>query len=105
MPQRQVRVFVDAEVLTSPHISGIGYYTLELLRAVDRAVENRSDIVIELGVFYKQVRKLRSYGFRNFKIRRTLFLLRIANGLKIRGLQPPYDLFFGKRVYYFPNFT
>ncbi len=105
MSRPKLKLFVDAEVLTSSHISGIGYYTLELLRAVDRAIENRSDIVVELGVFYKQVRKIRSYGFRNFKVRRTLFPLRIANALKIRGLQLPYDLFFGKRVYYFPNFT
>lgn len=105
MFKRRVRVFVDAEVLVAPHFSGIGHYTLELLRGLDRLVENRNDISVELGVFFKQVPKIRSYGFRNFKIRRSPLPLRITNALKIRGLQPPYDLLFGKRIYLFPNFT
>jgi len=105
MLKRRVRIFVDAEVLVAPHFSGIGHYTLELLRGLDRLVENRSDISVELGVFFKQASKIRSYGFRNFKIRRSPFPLRVTNALKIRNLQPPYDLFFGKRIYLFPNFT
>jgi glycosyltransferase involved in cell wall biosynthesis len=105
MPKRKVKVFVDTEVLIVPHFSGIGHYTLELLRALDKLVENRSDITIELGVYFRRLSKIHSYGFKNFRIRRSPFPLRISNGLKIRGWQPPYDLFFGKRVYFFPNYT
>lgn len=105
MPKKKTKVFIDAEVLIVPHFSGIGHYTLELLRALDRAIETRDDIQVELGVYFKRIDKIRGYGFRNFKIRRTPFPLRISNGLKIRGLQPPYDLFFGKRLYFFPNYT
>jgi glycosyltransferase involved in cell wall biosynthesis len=102
---KKIKVFVDAEVLIAAHFSGIGHYTLELLKAVDRQIENRTDIEITLGVFYKRVGQLRGYGFRNFKVRRSPFPLRISNGLKIRGLQPAYDLFFGKKIYFFPNYT
>lgn len=105
MSKRKLKVFVDAEVLVTPHFSGIGHYTLELLRALDRQIEDRDDISVELGVFFKQVKKLRSYGFRNFTIRRSPIPLRISNGLKTRNLQPPYDLLFGRRVYFFPNYT
>lgn len=105
MPKKKTKVFVDAEVLVVPHFSGIGHYTLELLRALDKAIETRDDIQVELGVYFKRVDKIRGYGFRNFKIRRTPFPLRVSNGLKIRGMQPPYDLFFGKRLYFFPNYT
>lgn len=105
MLKKKLKVFVDAEVLVMPHFSGIGHYTLELLRSLDKIVENDKTITVELGVNFRQVEKIKSYGFRNFKIRRTPFSLRIANGLKIRDLQPPYDMFFGKRVYLFPNFT
>ena len=98
-------MFVDAEVLVAPHFSGIGHYTLELLRALDRLIEDHNDVTVELGVFFKQAKKLRSYGFRNFKIRHSPFPLRITNALKIRNMQPPYDLLFGKRIYLFPNFT
>lgn len=105
MSKSKIKVFVDAEVLVLPHFSGIGHYTLELLRALDTLIEDRDDISIELGVYFKRVDKIRGYGFRNFKIRRTPYPLRIANALKIRGWQPPYDLLFGKRVYFFPNYT
>lgn len=102
---RKTKIFIDAEVLVVPHFSGIGHYTLELLRSLDSLIEGRDDVSIELGVYFKRVNKIRAYGFRNFKIRRTPYPLRISNALKIRGWQPPYDLLFGKRVYFFPNYT
>lgn len=105
MTNKKLKVFVDAEVLIAPHFSGIGHYTLELLRALDDIIGNRDDVIVELGVFYKRVNKIRTYRFQNFRVRRHLFPLRISNGLKIRGWQPPYDIFFGKRVYFFPNYT
>lgn len=105
MSKKKTRVFIDAEVLVVPHFSGIGHYTLELLRALDRLIANRDDISVEIGVHWRQVEKIRSYDFKNFKIRRSPFSLRIANALKIRGWQPPYDMLFGKRIYFFPNYT
>lgn len=102
---KKTKVFIDAEVLIVPHFSGIGHYTLEVLRSLDRLVENRDDIEITLGVYFRRIRKIKSYGFRNFKYRRTPFPLRISNALKIRGRQPYYDLFFGKKIYFFPNYT
>jgi glycosyltransferase involved in cell wall biosynthesis len=105
MSKQKTKVFIDAEVLIVPHFSGIGHYTLELLRALDDLIEHREDIEIELGVFYRRMDKMRAYGFRNFKLRRTPFPLRLSNALKIRGRQPYYDLLFGKRVYFFPNYT
>lgn len=105
MPKRKTKIFVDAEVLIAPHFSGIGHYTLELLHALDRQIENRNDVSVTLGVWFKRIGKVRSFGFKNFKIRRSPIPLRIANALKIRGWQPPYDLLFGKKVYLFPNFT
>ncbi|MEO6760873.1 MAG: glycosyltransferase family 1 protein [Candidatus Saccharimonadales bacterium] len=105
MRNTKLKLFVDADVLVTPHFSGIGHYTLELLRALDQLLENRNDVTVELGVWFKDVRKLRSYGFRNFKIRRSLIPLRASNWLKNHNLQMPYDLLFGKRVYLFPNYS
>jgi len=102
---KRKKIFVDAEVLVATHFSGIGHYTLELLRALDDQIDTRSDVQVTLGVYFRRIHVLRSYGFKNFKIRRTPFPLRISNGLKIRGRQPFYDLFFGKYVYLFPNYT
>lgn len=102
---KRKKIFIDAEVLVVPHFSGIGHYTLDLLRALDKLLDTRSDIEVTLGVYFKRVDKIRAFGFKNFKIRRTPFPLRISNALKIRGTQPFYDLFFGKYIYFFPNYT
>lgn len=105
MRNRKTKVFVDAEVLVAEHFSGIGHYCLELFRALDRAIEDRPEIEITLGGYFRRYKKLYSYGFRNITVRRTPFPLRISNGLKIKGLQPYYDLFFGRKIYVFPNYT
>lgn len=105
MTKKKLKVFVDAEVLITDHFSGIGHYTLELLRALDRIIENRDDVEVTLGVYRHRIDKINSYGFRNFKIRKSPFSLRISNSLKIRRLQPAYDLLFGKKIYLFPNYT
>jgi glycosyltransferase involved in cell wall biosynthesis len=105
MSKKKIKIFVDAEVLIASHFSGIGHYTLELLRALDRAIEDRPDVEVTLGVYFRRMYKVREYGFRNFTIRRSPFPLRVSNGLKIRGMQPPFDLFFGKKTYLFPNYT
>lgn len=102
---KKTKVFVDAEVLIAPHFSGIGHYTLEILKALDQLIENRTDVEVTLGVYFRRVNKIRGYGFRNFKIRRSPFPLRISNGLKIKNMQPAFDLFFGKKIYFFPNYT
>lgn len=102
---KKIKIFVDAEVLIVPHFSGIGHYTLDLLFALDRLLDTRPDIQVTIGVYFKRIAKIRAYGFKNFKYRRSPFPLRINNALKIRGLQPFYDLFFGKHIYFFPNYT
>jgi glycosyltransferase involved in cell wall biosynthesis len=105
MARRKLKIFVDAEVLIAEHFSGIGHYTLELLRAIDRAIEGRNDVSVTLGVYFRRAWKIHKYGFKNFKVRRSPFPLRISNGLKSRDIQPPFDLFFGKHIYLFPNYT
>jgi glycosyltransferase involved in cell wall biosynthesis len=105
MPKRRLKVFVDAEVLVVPHFSGIGHYTVELLGALDALVEGRDDVTVELGVFVKQRKKLRGHGFRNLKVRTSPIPVQVSQRLKMRNLQFPLDLVFGKRVYFFPNFT
>ena len=102
---KKIKILIDAEVLIVPHFSGIGQYTLNLLFALDRILENRDDVQITLCVYFKKLSKIKSYGFKNFKYRVSPFSLRINNGLKIRNMQPFYDLLFGKHIYFFPNYT
>lgn len=102
---KKLKIYIDGEVLVLPHFSGIGHYTLELVRALDRAATNDQTISIVLGVHWRQFKKAKSFNFRNVRIARTPFSHRISNGLKIRQRQPYLDLLFGKRIYLFPNYS
>jgi glycosyltransferase involved in cell wall biosynthesis len=104
MTKRQ-RLIIDGEVLVMPHFSGIGHYTLELLRALDKILDSKNTLDVSLIVHFRHVKKAESFGFKNIAIIPSPFSLRISNGLKLRNKQPPLDLLFGKGVYLFPNFT
>lgn len=103
--RKKTKVFVDAEALVATHFSGIGHYTLELLRALDDLLDTRNDVVVELGTYFRRINYIHKYQFKNFRIRRSPIPLRIANGLKLRNRQFYYDFLFGKRIYIFPNYT
>lgn len=102
---KKKRLIIDGEVLVMPHFSGIGHYTLELLRAVDTILDTETSIDASIIVHFRHIEKARSFGFRNIEIIPSPFSLRISNGLKLRNKQPPLDLLFGKGTYLFPNFT
>ena len=97
------RLVIDGEVLVMPHFSGIGHYTLEMVRAIDGQVDEDFEVV--MYVYFRNLSKARAFGFKNIKVIPSPFSLRINNGLKTRQKQPPLDLLFGRGVYLFPNFT
>jgi len=102
---KKLKVYVDAEVLVGSHFSGIGHYTLGLLRGLDRIIEDRDDIQIVLLTYFRRIEQVKRFGFRNFKIRKSPVPLRINNHLKIHDVKIPFDIFFGKGLYFFPNYT
>jgi glycosyltransferase involved in cell wall biosynthesis len=105
--KKRINIFIDADVLVHPHFSGIGHYTASLLRAVDNLLKlnEYSHLNFTLGVPFREAHKLNRFEFHNFSVRKMLITHRIANGLKQKGLLPPIDLFYGKQVYIFPNYS
>lgn len=102
---KKIKIFIDAEVLVAPHFSGIGHYTLGILKALDDQISDKPQVVVELGVYHKRIPDIRKFGFKNFRIRKTFIPLRVANKLKIINKQFFYDVLFGRRIYFFPNYT
>lgn len=105
--KKKLRVFVDGYVLVIPHFSGIGHYVAALLKEVDGLLyeEEFSHISIEIGVPYRLRHNIGRFEFENFAIRKMYIGDRIANGLKKRNITPPLDIFFGKKLYVFPNYS
>ncbi len=105
--KKTVKVFVDGEVLVIKHFSGIGHYTAELLKAVDRLLfeDEYSHFRFEIGVPRSDAHRIHRFSFDNFSFRKMPFSPHVANGLKQRKRLPPIDLLYGKRVYLFPNYS
>lgn len=104
---KKIKVFIDVDVLTMEHFSGIGHYTASLLKAVDLLLrrDEFSHFSITLGAPARQAHKLNRFQFENFSVRKMPVSSRIVNGLKQSGKLPPIDLFYGKQVYVFPNYS
>lgn len=102
---KKTRIVIDGEVLVNDHFSGIGHYTLDLLRTVDELLETRKDISVTIFVFFKRLAMARAFGFKNISVIPSPMPLRVTNGLKRRRIQPPLDTLFGKGVYVFPNYS
>ena len=102
---RRIKVIIDGEVLIHPHFSGIGHYTLELLKALDDKLKNEQNFEVSLLIYFRHTKKVRQYGFKHIKILPSPFSLRISNGLRNHKIDFPLDLIFGKAIYVFPNFT
>jgi glycosyltransferase involved in cell wall biosynthesis len=105
MSKNKLSIYIDGEVLVLPHFSGIGHYTLEMVKAIDSIAGIDSSLKVTLGVHWRLREKAESFGLKNIRIVPTPFSHRIANALKIRGRQPYLDIFFGKKIYLFPNFS
>lgn len=73
--------------------------------AIDDQLPEYPELDVKVFVHFRHIEKVRALGFKNIKIIRSPFSLRISNGLKIRGVQPPLDLLFGKGIYVFPNYS
>lgn len=107
LPKKPINVFVDAEVICLDHFSGIGHYTANLLRQVDKVVSKNKyrHINITLGAPSRMADRIDQYGFKNFKVQKMQTSPRLSNVLKKKRLAPPIDLLYGKNIYVFPNFT
>jgi len=101
----KTHLIFDGEPLVTPHFSGIGHYVLELLRAIDQVLEEYADLKVSIFVHYRHIAKAKQYGFRNIKILKSPYSLRISNGLKRRNKQPPLDILFGKGIYVSTNYS
>ena len=102
---KKLRVIFDGEPVVMDHFSGIGHYTVELLKEIDHNIHLYPGLKVDMIVHSKRLDKARALGFKNIRLLSSPFSLRISNGLKIRAKQPPLDLLFGRGLYVFPNYT
>lgn len=105
--KKKLKLFIDGEVLSIAHFSGIGHYTADLLRAIDDLLETEefAHVQVEVSVPRTGMPFYSRFDFKNFKTRRIYVSPRVTNKLKSIGWIPPIDIFFGRKVYLFPHYS
>lgn len=104
MKKKIPHIQVDAFPLVDSHFSGVGHYTLGIVREFDRmAGEGR--LTYSLIVPRKWGARLDKYQFEHCKkVVKNPIPNRIIRGFMKYRLRVPLDLFNGRGCYYFPSF-
>jgi len=98
------KLFIDASPITEARVSGIGHMTAELVKALDKSVDNGIVYEINLIVCSDKKQHLDQWELKNVKVITLPVRQRIFNLFWKFDLLPPMDLFFGKGIYLFPNY-
>lgn len=95
---------VDAFPLVDSHFSGVGHYTLGIVREFDR-MAGEGLLTYSLIVPRKWGDRLAKYELEHYKrIIKNPIPNRIIRGFMKYRLKVPLDIFCGKGAYYFPSF-
>lgn len=99
------RLVIDGKPLIDPHFSGIGHYTMSLVRALDDVLADHPERDVRLAVplgRLGRVEAMRLERIRPLRIPMTYLGLRrrVENG----GL-PRMDRLLGRGTYFFPNYV
>lgn len=103
-------IYIEGLALVEGHFSGIGQYTLGVLRGIDETIgrqklEGKQTSQVTVVIPYDTVEKFKSFGFKNIDYKRVPISFRVMTGLWHRRIMPPLDLFCGKGTYVFTRFA
>ncbi len=103
-------IYIDGLALVDGHFSGVGQYTLGMLRGLDaileeRALTNNHALNIKIIIPYDSKKHVDCFGFKFITTKKYPITYNLATKLWINGKLPPIDLWCGKGKYIFPRFV
>ncbi len=101
----RTRVVIDGKPLVDDHFSGVGNYTMHLLGALDRLLDERDDLDVRLAVPTARRNRLPAYHFRRIRPLGMPIAHSTFRRMVERDRLPPMDLLLGRAVYFFPDFA
>jgi len=104
MAKKVPHIQVDAFPLVDTHFSGVGHYTLGIVRGLDE-LAGEGKLTYSLIAPRNWAYKLKKYEFENYKkIIRSPIPNRVMRGFMKYRWKVPTDLILGRGHYYFPSF-
>lgn len=104
MKRKPPHIKVDAFALVDSHFSGVGHYTLGIVRGFDELAE-QGKLTYSLIVPRGTSQRLKQYGLKHYKrILRNPVPNRVIRGFMKYHIRFPMDLVLGVGNYYFPSF-
>lgn len=101
---RAPHIKVDATVIANEILSGVGNYTLGIVRGFDE-LAGEGKLTYSLIAPWRRAKNLKKHGLKNFKaIIKIPVPEKYINGLRYFHIPAPVDLLFGPGTYYFPHF-
>jgi len=99
-----MNILIEADSIASDKMSGIGHTVLEMITALDKAVQD-SPYRITVIVPFGRKQYAQRHKWQNISIRQLPPGYKYVNYILTRTSIPvPIDLFFGRGVYIFPNY-
>jgi glycosyltransferase involved in cell wall biosynthesis len=103
-------IYFEGLALVEGHFSGVGQYTLGILRGVDIILEEKKlsgavTPMVYVIIPYDTVARFQSFGFKHITYKTVPFSFRIMSGLWHRDKMPPLDVLCGKGYYIFTRFV
>jgi alpha-1,3-rhamnosyl/mannosyltransferase len=104
------KIYVDGLSLVEGHFSGVGQYTLGILRGMDYLLEvacneNLKHPEVTVIIPHNTVDKFKSYSFKHIGYKKFPLSFRYMSALWHRNWLPPIDLWCGRGLYVFPRFV
>lgn len=100
-----MKIFVEADSIVRPQMSGVGHACLEIVRSLDKLMSNNDNLDVVLIVPFGAKRIVTKYGFKRVRVRSLWPGGRALNYMLARTSLPiPVDLWFGRGIYVFPNY-
>ncbi len=107
---RSNKIYIEGLALVEGHFSGIGQYTLGILRGLDELIEEakfagRPVPEIKVIIPYNSRRRFKKFAFKHIGYKSFPLTFRVMSALWHRKRLPPIDLWCGPGTYIFPRFV
>lgn len=104
------KIYIEGLALVEGHFSGIGQYTLGILRGMDNVLEadknaGKKTPKVKVIIPYDKTKRFNEFKFKHIRAKKIPISFKYASALWHRGLMPYLDVFCGRGHYVFTRFV